>query len=74
MKQLVKFSYAMSVLALFVISIAKYNGALNDIPDSIFWILYVPMLFLVIVTPFLIEQESKATTLVGEKSAFKGDR
>jgi hypothetical protein len=66
MQQVISFFYLMSVLALFIISVAKYKGTLNHMLDSIFWLLYIPMLVLVVAIPFVIKQENKTTEMMRE--------
>jgi hypothetical protein len=53
MEQINTFFYLMGVFAIGVISISKYNGSLEIIPNNVFWVLYIPMLILLITSPLV---------------------
>lgn len=58
MEQVIRFFYLMGVLAVVIISISKYNGGLELIPNNVFWVLYIPMLILMIAVPFVRRHEN----------------
>lgn len=57
MEQINRFFYLMAVLAAVIISISKFNGDLELIPNNVFWVLYIPMLILLIAFPFVRRHE-----------------
>lgn len=57
MQQLSDFFYLMGVLAVLIISISKYKGALELMPNVAFWLLYIPMLILSIAYPLIRKKE-----------------
>jgi hypothetical protein len=57
MGQLITFFYLMGVFAIGIISISKYNGSLEIIPNRVFWTLYIPMFILLVLTPFVRKYE-----------------
>jgi hypothetical protein len=57
MEQKFKFFYFMAALAVVGISTSKYNGDLELIPNSVFWILYISLGILMIAFPFILEQK-----------------
>lgn len=58
MEQVIRFFYLMGVLAVVIISILKYNGGLELIPNNFFLVLYIPMLILMIAVPFVRRHEN----------------
>ena len=61
MKKIYLFFYVMGMFAIGIISISKYKGLLEILPNKVFWVLYIPMVVLVIAIPFAAKHESKSS-------------
>jgi hypothetical protein len=63
MVQVNKFFYLMGAFAVLIISVSKFSGNLEIIPNNVFWTLYIPMLILVIIAPVIVHYEKKKKTI-----------